>query len=230
MTSRHPPVEDWATDFDHTDSVWAADPYLDLGRPARALPRRAQRPVRRDMAAGDARAGFRGGLRHRALHLPFGRGQRGAAGTGRPARPHRAVPADHLGPALPRHGPRDAAARLRAPGDRRRSSPTPGSCAASSSPRPRAVRSSTRPPSTPGTSRSGSSSGSSASPPRTPTASGGSSAWSSRTSTRPPGTRSGRRCSPSSTPTWTARSTTISPGPGTTSPRSSSTRRSAAPS
>ena len=27
MTSRHPPVEDWATDFDHTDPAWAADPY-----------------------------------------------------------------------------------------------------------------------------------------------------------------------------------------------------------
>ena len=23
----HPPVEDWATDFDHTDEVWAADPF-----------------------------------------------------------------------------------------------------------------------------------------------------------------------------------------------------------
>ncbi|HEX4820631.1 MAG TPA: cytochrome P450 [Acidimicrobiales bacterium] len=23
----HPPVEDWTTDFDHTDDVWAADPY-----------------------------------------------------------------------------------------------------------------------------------------------------------------------------------------------------------
>ena len=23
----HPPVSDWATDFDHTDDVWAADPY-----------------------------------------------------------------------------------------------------------------------------------------------------------------------------------------------------------
>jgi cytochrome P450 len=23
----HPPVDDWATDFDHTDDVWAADPY-----------------------------------------------------------------------------------------------------------------------------------------------------------------------------------------------------------
>ena len=28
MTNRHPPVEDWATDFDHTDPEWAADPYL----------------------------------------------------------------------------------------------------------------------------------------------------------------------------------------------------------
>src|SRR4051794_14200612 len=25
--SEHPPVKDWATDFDHTDEVWAADPY-----------------------------------------------------------------------------------------------------------------------------------------------------------------------------------------------------------
>jgi hypothetical protein len=27
VTSRHPPVEDWATDFDHTDPAWLADPY-----------------------------------------------------------------------------------------------------------------------------------------------------------------------------------------------------------
>ncbi len=27
MTNRHPPVENWATDFDHVDPVWAADPY-----------------------------------------------------------------------------------------------------------------------------------------------------------------------------------------------------------
>src|SRR2546426_12532449 len=27
VTSRHPPVEDWATDFDHTDPSWVADPY-----------------------------------------------------------------------------------------------------------------------------------------------------------------------------------------------------------
>ena len=27
MTSRHPPVENWATDFDHTDPAWVADPY-----------------------------------------------------------------------------------------------------------------------------------------------------------------------------------------------------------
>jgi cytochrome P450 len=27
MTNRHPPVNDWATDFDHTDAGWAADPY-----------------------------------------------------------------------------------------------------------------------------------------------------------------------------------------------------------
>jgi cytochrome P450 len=27
VTSRHPPVRDWATDFDHTDPGWVADPY-----------------------------------------------------------------------------------------------------------------------------------------------------------------------------------------------------------
>jgi len=27
VTSRHPPVEDFATDFDHTDPTWVADPY-----------------------------------------------------------------------------------------------------------------------------------------------------------------------------------------------------------
>src|SRR5579859_5627475 len=24
---RHPPVQNWATDFDHTDPAWVADPY-----------------------------------------------------------------------------------------------------------------------------------------------------------------------------------------------------------
>jgi cytochrome P450 len=27
VTTRHPPVTDWATDFDHTDPAWVADPY-----------------------------------------------------------------------------------------------------------------------------------------------------------------------------------------------------------
>ncbi|WP_307781225.1 cytochrome P450 [Rhabdothermincola sediminis] len=27
MSGHHPPVTDWATDFDHTDPAWAADPY-----------------------------------------------------------------------------------------------------------------------------------------------------------------------------------------------------------
>jgi cytochrome P450 len=27
VTSRHPPVDDWATDFDHTDPAWVTDPY-----------------------------------------------------------------------------------------------------------------------------------------------------------------------------------------------------------
>ena len=27
MTERHPPVSDWATDFDHTDPDWIVDPF-----------------------------------------------------------------------------------------------------------------------------------------------------------------------------------------------------------
>ena len=27
MSGNHPPVEDWTTDFDHTDEAWAADPF-----------------------------------------------------------------------------------------------------------------------------------------------------------------------------------------------------------
>ena len=27
MTAQHPPVTDWATDFDHTDPQWVADPF-----------------------------------------------------------------------------------------------------------------------------------------------------------------------------------------------------------
>ena len=27
MTDRHPRVQDFATDFDHTDAAWVADPY-----------------------------------------------------------------------------------------------------------------------------------------------------------------------------------------------------------
>ena len=27
MSHRHPPVGDFATDFDHTDAAWVADPY-----------------------------------------------------------------------------------------------------------------------------------------------------------------------------------------------------------
>jgi cytochrome P450 len=27
VTDRHPPVQNWATDFDHTDPAWVADPY-----------------------------------------------------------------------------------------------------------------------------------------------------------------------------------------------------------
>ena len=125
--NRHPPVGDFATDFDHTDAGVGRRPVPDLGRPAAAVPGRAHRPVRRGVAAGHPRPGVGGRLRPRALHLPLGRGQRAAAGSRRPARAHRAVPADHLGPALSRHRPADAAARLHAQADRRPRAVHPGS-------------------------------------------------------------------------------------------------------
>ena len=52
--TQHPPVTDFATDFDHTDPQWVDRPVPDLGRAAREVPGRAHRPLRRRVAAGDA--------------------------------------------------------------------------------------------------------------------------------------------------------------------------------
>jgi len=38
VTARHPPVEDWASDFDHTDPAWAADPFPIWDELRRACP------------------------------------------------------------------------------------------------------------------------------------------------------------------------------------------------
>ena len=80
MTNRHPPVNDWATDFDHTDPGWAADPYpiwADLRQ--RCPVAHSERyggtwlPVTHEFVV-------RGRLRHRALHLALDHGQRTPAG------------------------------------------------------------------------------------------------------------------------------------------------------
>ena len=47
MTAQHPPVTDWATDFDHTDPGWVADPYPIWDELRERVPGRAHRPLRR---------------------------------------------------------------------------------------------------------------------------------------------------------------------------------------
>ena len=66
----HPPVQDWATDFDHTRPRLRRQPVPDLGRAPRVgLPRRPQRALRRRLAPDLSRRRLRHRLRHRALHV-----------------------------------------------------------------------------------------------------------------------------------------------------------------
>ena len=141
MTSRHPPVTDWATDFDHTDPDVGRRPVPDLGRPAGRCP-----VAHSDRYGGTwlpvRHAGHRGRrLRHRALHVPVGGGQRDPARAGRPARPDRAGAADHLRSALPCRWP----AACSCPPSRPNPSPpwsrSPATCAGScSTPPPAGTR------------------------------------------------------------------------------------------
>ena len=80
MSSRHPPVTDWATDFDHCDRAWVADPFPiwdDLRR--RCPVAHSERyggtwlPVCHQDIAAVAYDTER-------LHLPLGGRQRGAPG------------------------------------------------------------------------------------------------------------------------------------------------------
>ena len=93
-------------------------PVPDLRRPSRALPGRAHRPLRRRVAADDARRRGRDRERPRALHEPRGPRDRGAARPRRAARADRRRPADHVGPALPPARPTAPAPGVLAEGHR----------------------------------------------------------------------------------------------------------------
>ena len=127
----------------------------DLGRAARQVPRRPQRPLRRHLAAGAPRGRRGGRVRHRALHVAIGRRQRGAARRRRPPGADRRRAADHLRPAVPRPGAAPAAARRSGPSRSRRSSRSRASCASSCSTPPPAEPRSMRRSTTPSTSRCG---------------------------------------------------------------------------
>ena len=111
------PVEDWAKDWDHTDEVWAADPFPiwdDLrhrlpGRPHRPLRRRAgcRPPTRTSSAVAYDTDHFTSRMVVVGNHRPpF---ETGAAGR---------VAAHLVRPAVPPRRPPAAAAGLRAEGDR----------------------------------------------------------------------------------------------------------------
>ena len=52
--TNHPPVTDFATDFDHTDPQWVADPYPIWDELREKCPGRAHRSLRRRVVAGHA--------------------------------------------------------------------------------------------------------------------------------------------------------------------------------
>ena len=119
MSAPRRPVTDWATDFDHTDPQWVADPVSRSGTScARQCPVAHSDRYGGTWLPGPPRRRRRGRVRHRALHVAFGRRERAPSGRRRPARADRHRAADHLRPAVPRAGAPAAAARVRAEGDR----------------------------------------------------------------------------------------------------------------
>ncbi|MEZ5207509.1 MAG: cytochrome P450 [Acidimicrobiales bacterium] len=112
--SSHPPVTDWTTDFDHAVDEYAAR-APEIWDELRSAPGGALRALRRRVAADAPRRCRRHRLRHRALHLPLGRGDRGP--------PHRPRPrgiAPPISSDPPFHqGAPHAAARLLAQGGQR---------------------------------------------------------------------------------------------------------------
>ena len=157
MTSRHPPVTDWATDFDHTDPQLGRRPVPDLGRPARSA---ARSPTPTATAARGCRS------RHEdvaAVAYDTEHFTSRAVVVSESARPDdlpapdRRRAADHVRPAVPRHGPPPAAAGVRAQADRALEPFTRELCRELLDADRGPDRASTPPSSTPSTSRSASS-------------------------------------------------------------------------
>ena len=135
MTAQPPARDRLGHDFDHTDPQWVADPYPIWDELRDGVPDRAQRPVRRHVAAGSPRRRRGDRVRHRALHVAFGRGERGATRRQRPAGADRHRTADHLRPAVPRAARAGCCSRRSDPRRSRATSSSRASCAASCSTR-----------------------------------------------------------------------------------------------
>ena len=110
--SKHPPVEDWATDFDHRDPRWIEDPFPIWDE------LRGRCPVAHSDALRGRRLlrlALRGRARDRLRHGAFLLAPRDRA---RDQGPAAARAADHLRSARAHAGAQAAAARVRAAGDR----------------------------------------------------------------------------------------------------------------
>ena len=83
VSGNHSPVQDWATDFDHTDAAWAADPFPIWDELRAHLPGRPLRALRRRLAPDPPRGRRGHRLRHRALHVS----QSVVVSEGRPMQP-----------------------------------------------------------------------------------------------------------------------------------------------
>ena len=185
MTQRsddHPPVQDWATDFDHTDEVYAADPF-----PIWDEIRASGCPIAHTERYGGAwlptshEDVVRDRLRHRALHVAQRRDVAVPAaardGAGRASR-RRSRPTRRSTSGARRAAP----ARLRAAGHRQARAVDARLLRGAHRRRWATATSSTPPRSTPSTSPCGSSRRCSGSPRRTPIASAASSTTCSRAS------------------------------------------------
>ena len=149
----HPPVEDWATDFDHTDDVWAADPYPIWDELRETCP----------VAHSDRYGGVWLPTRHEdvaaiAYDTEHFTSRSIVVTEYRP--PHELAPrghrpADLVRPAVPPRRPPPAAARVLAPGHREARAVDPRVLRGADRRDARAATSSTPPRSTPSTSPCG---------------------------------------------------------------------------
>ena len=131
MTEK-PPVQDFATDLDHTDPAVGGRSLSHLGGPAPALSRRAHRSLRRRVVSRDPRgrvstiAKDTENFTSRTVVIANRSPDRGG-----PARAHRRGAAHHVGPAVPRDRAQAHPAGLCARASSTRLSPRSASCATS---------------------------------------------------------------------------------------------------